>query len=173
MSTDGVTVRPVRRGDLQDTAGVAGVLNEIIAAGRETVLTGHWTAEAERDFLQSLGPRSEVFVAEVAGRIAAFQVIEPFVTYTSAMAHVCHVGTYVRAPYRGQGIGRQLAARTLAFAREQGYEKSVVYVLAHNQAGQAYYRSLGFETRGVLARQAKIDGVYYDELFMECLFDAP
>lgn len=171
LSAGAVVVRPVRREDLQDAGGVAAVLNEVIAEGRHTVLAGRWTAEAEQAFLQGLGPRSEVFVAETKGQIVAFQVIEPFVTYTSAMAHVCHVGTYVRAAHRGQGIGRRLAEMTLAYAVAQGYEKSVVYVLAHNQGGQAYYRALGFEAKGVLARQAKIDGVYYDELFMECHFD--
>ncbi len=162
-----VTVRPVRRDDLDDAAGIAAVLNGVIAEGRYTALTGHWTAEDELAFLQSLRPRSEIFVAEVAGRIAGFQVIEPFVTYTSTMDHVCHVGTYVLAEYRGQGIGQRLAEATLAFAREQGYEKSVIYVLAHNEGGLAYYRSLGFEARGVLERQTQIDGVYYDEVFME------
>ena len=162
-------IRPVLR-NLGDAAGVAGVLNGVIAEGRHTALTGHWTAEAELAFLQSLGPRSEIFVAEVEGRIAGFQVVEPFVTYTSTMDHVCHLGTYVLAEYRGRGIGQRLAEATLACARSQGYEKAVIYVLAHNEAGLAYYRRLGFEARGVLKRQTQIDGVYYDEVFMEMHF---
>jgi dephospho-CoA kinase len=162
-------VRPVQR-DLADAAGLAAVLNGVIAEGRHTALAGHWTPEAELAFVQSLGPRSEIFVAEVAGRIAGFQVVEPFVTYTSTMDHVCHLGTYVLAEFRGQGLGRQLAGATLAFARAQGYEKAVIYVLAHNEAGLAYYRKLGFEALGVLKRQTKIDGVYYDEVFMELHF---
>lgn len=165
-----VTIRPVRRDDLQDAAGVADVLNAVIAEGRFTALTGHWTPEAEQAFLQDLGPRSEVFVAEVAGRIVGFQVIEPFVSYTSTMDHVAHFGTYVQAGYRGQGTGRRLADATLAFARAHGYEKSVVYVLAGNELGLAYYRSLGFEEKGVLTRQTKIGGMYHDEIFMEWHF---
>ena len=162
-----VTIRPVRRDDLQDAAGVADVLNSVIAEGCYTALTGHWTPEAEQAFLRTLGPRSELFVAEVAGRIVAFQVIEPFVTYTSTMDHVAHMGTYVHAGFRRGSIGHKLAEATLAFAREHGYEKSVIYVLAGNQAGLAYYRSLGFEDKGVLTRQTKINGVYHDEVFME------
>lgn len=173
MGTDRgeVIIRPVRRDDIQDAAGVAAVLNSIVAEGRHTALTGHWTPQAEMAFLQSLRPRAELFVAEVAGRIGGFQVIEPFVTYTTTMDHVCHFGTYVLAELRGRGIGRQLAQTTLAFARENGYEKAVIYVLTHNEAGLAYYRSLGFEERGVLARQTKIDGTYYDEAFMELHFE--
>lgn len=165
-----VIVRPVRRDDLEDAAGLAGVLNSIIAEGGLTALSGHWTPEAELAFLQGVGPRSEIFCAEAAGHIVAFQVVEPFVTYTTTMDHVCHFGTYVLAAHRGQGIGKRLAQATLAFARAQGYSKSVVYVLAHNKAGLAFYRSLGFEARGVLTGQTKIDGVFYDEVFMEWHF---
>ena len=166
----GVTIRPVRRDDLEDAAGLAHILNSVIAEGCYTALSGHWTPEAELAFLQGLGPRSEIFVAEVTRRIAGFQVLEPFVTYTSTMDHVCHLGTYVLAGHRGQGIGKRLAKVTLDFARANGYEKSVVYVLAHNEGGLAYYHSLGFEQRGTLTRQTKIDGVYYDEVFMELHF---
>ncbi|MBN1658877.1 MAG: GNAT family N-acetyltransferase [Anaerolineae bacterium] len=166
-SLSSVIVRPVRRDNLADAAGVAAVLNSVIAEGCYTALTGHWTAEAERTFLQSLGPRSELFVAEVNGHIAGFQVVEPFVSYTSSMDHVAHLGTYVLAGYRGGGIGRRLAGETWAFLRQQGYEKVVIYVLAHNDSGLGYYHSLGFEPRGTLRRQTRIDGVYYNEVFME------
>jgi dephospho-CoA kinase len=167
---DRVIVRRVRRDDLEDAAGLAGVLNSIIAEGGLTALSGHWTPEAELAFLQGLRPRSEIFCAEVAGRIVAFQVVEPFVTYTTTMDHVCHFGTYVLAAYRGQGIGKKLAQATLAFARAQGYSKSVVYVLVHNKGGLAFYRSLGFESRGTLTGQTKIAGVFHDEVFMEWHF---
>jgi dephospho-CoA kinase len=171
-SSGQVTVRPVRRDDIRDAAGVADVLNSVIAEGHHTALTGHWTPEAEQAFLQSLRPRSQVFVADVGGRIVGFQVIEPFVTYTSTMNHVAHWGTYVHPDYRGRGIGRQLAKATLRFARNHGYEKAVIYVLADNSGGLAYYRSLGFEEKGVLTRQTKIDGIYHDEIFMELHFGA-
>jgi L-amino acid N-acyltransferase YncA len=171
-SGEGV-VRPVRRDDLEDAAGIADVLNNVIAEGRYTALTGHWTAEAELAFLQSLGTRSELFVAEVAGRIVGFQVIEPFAAYASAMDHVAILGTYVCAEFRGRGIGQRLAAATLAFAQEQGFEKAVIYVLAHNEGGLAFYRGLGFVEKGVLARQTRIDGVYHDEVFMELHFGEP
>jgi dephospho-CoA kinase len=164
------SIRPARRDDMEDAAGVAAVLNSVIAEKRYTAMSGHWTPEAERAYFLSLGPRCEVFVAEIAGRIVGFQSIEPFVAYTSTMDHVCHFGTFVHADFRGCGIGQALAQATLAFARAHGYEKAVVYVLSHNQGGLAFYRGLGFEERGVLARQTKIDGVYHDEVFMELHF---
>jgi L-amino acid N-acyltransferase YncA len=162
-----VIVRPVRRDDLADAAGVARVLNGVIAEKRYTAMSGHWTPRAEQAYFRGLGPRSEVLVAEVGGRIVAFQSIEPFASYTSTMDHVAHLGTFVHRDFRRQGIGRRLADGALAFLREHGYEKVVVYVLAPNQGGLAYYRGLGFEARGVLTGQTKIEGVYHDEVFME------
>jgi len=166
---DDLSIRPVRRDELGDAAGVAAVLNGVIAEGH-TALAGHFSPEAELAFLQSIGPRSELFVAEVGGQIGGFQVIEPFVAYTPTMDHVCQLATYVQAGLRGRGIGQRLAQTTFAFARAYGYEKAVIFVLAANQGGLAYYRGLGFEERGILTRQTKIDGVYHDEVFMEMQF---
>lgn len=168
QSAQAITIRPVQRDRLADAAGVAHVLNEVIAEGSYTALAGEWTAEEEQAFLQAMGPRSELFVAQIQERIVGFQVTEPFVTYTPTMDHVAHWGTYVLAAYRGKGIGRRLADASQQFARAQGYEKVVIYVLAHNAGGRAYYRSLGFEERGILQNQTRIRGVYYDEVFMEC-----
>jgi len=169
---DNLTIRPVERQDLADAAGVAGVLNSVIAEKRYTSISGYWTPEAELAFLQGLGPRSEVFVAESEGAIVGFQVIEPFAAYTSTMDHVAILGTYIRSGFRGRGIGRRLARATMAYARAHGYEKIVIYVLTSNDIGRGYYCRLGFEERGVLRRQAKIDGLDYDEVFMELFLDA-
>ena len=166
---DDLIIRPVRRDDLEDAAGVAAVLNGVIAEGR-TALAGHFSPDAELAFLQGMGPRSELFVAQVRGQIAGFQVIEPFVAYTPTMDHVCQLATYVRTGLRGRGIGQRLAQNTFAYARAYGYEKAVIFVLAGNRGGLAYYQGLGFEKRGVLTRQTKIDGVYHDEVFLEMHF---
>jgi dephospho-CoA kinase len=163
----GLTIRPARRDDLEEAAGIAHVLNSIIAEKCWTALTGHWTPDAEQAFLQGLGPRSEVFAAASRGRIVGFQAIDPFAPDIPAMDHVATLGTYVLARFRKLGIGGKLFAETLKFARAHGYEKAVVHVLAGNEPGLAFYRCLGFETRGVLKRQTKIDDAYHDEILME------
>jgi dephospho-CoA kinase len=163
----GVTIREVRCDDMEDAAGLAAVLNGVIAEGRHTALAGHFTPEDELAFLQRLGPRSEIFVAEFGGRIVGFQTIEPFAAQVLTMAHVCELATYVQADLRGKGIGQRLAQMTLHFARTEGYEKAVVFVLARNMIGLGFYRNLGFAERGLLTRQAKIDGVYHDQVIME------
>jgi L-amino acid N-acyltransferase YncA len=162
----GVTIRAVRRQDMEDAAGLAAVLNGVISEERHTALAGHFTPKDELAFLQRLGPRSEIFVAELEGRIVGFQTIEPFADRIPTMAHVCELATYVQAGLRERGIGQRLAQMTLHFARTEGYEKAVVFVLARNVGGLGFYQSLGFEEQGLLTHQAKINGVYHDQVVM-------
>jgi ribosomal protein S18 acetylase RimI-like enzyme len=98
-----------------------------------------------------------------------FQVIEPFAANLPTMGHVAQMGTYVHPDHRRQGVGRLLAKQTMTFAAQQGFEKIVIYVLAQNTAGLGYYRRLGFERRGLLKGQTKLDGVYHDEVVMELM----
>jgi GNAT superfamily N-acetyltransferase len=83
------------------------------------------------------------------------------------MDHVAVMGTYVYRTYRRRGVGRELTRHTMAFARQQSYEKAIVYVRAGNASGQAFYRRVGFVPKAILERQVKIDGTYDDEVLME------
>jgi L-amino acid N-acyltransferase YncA len=164
-----VTIRRVTPGDAQ---GVVDVLNSVIEEGGLTSMYPTLTVEQEQAFIEGLGPRSALFVAEALDAIVGFQTIEPFVPWTRAMDHVAIMGTQVYKGFRRQGIGRLLAEESLAYAREQGFEKVVIYVRTGNKAAIAFYRSLGFEVRGTFTRQVKIEGQYDDEVFMELFLAA-
>jgi ribosomal protein S18 acetylase RimI-like enzyme len=163
-----IKIRPVT---LDDAKGVLEVLNSVVQERKHSSFDRTLTVEEERQFIASLGERSGLFVAELDGRIVGFQTIEPFATYTSAMDHVGIMGTLVRAGFRGQGIGRQLAEASFKFAQEKGYEKAVIYVRASNKAAQEFYQELGFMPKGTLEKQVKIDGEYDDEVFMEMFLE--
>lgn len=51
---------------------------------------------------------------------------------------------YVRPEARRSGLGRALVDTALAWARERGAERVEVRVAARNEAGQSFWRSLGF-----------------------------
>jgi L-amino acid N-acyltransferase YncA len=164
-----VNIRPA---GVTDAQGVVDVINSVIQEGGLTALYPTLTAEQEETFIQGLGPRSIMYVAELAGTILGVQTLEPLAPYTRAMDHVAVLGTYVYKNYRQQGVGSRLAERTMTFARQEGYEKAVVYVRAGNSAGQAFYRHIGFLPKAILERQVKIDGTYDDEVLMELFLDA-
>jgi ribosomal protein S18 acetylase RimI-like enzyme len=97
----------------------------------------------------------------------AFQSLDLWSPLLNSMAHVGQVGTFVLPEWRGRGVGRQLWSATEPFARDAGYRKLVIQVRVPNTAAQAFYRRLGFQECGRLARQVRIDGVEDDEVLME------
>ena len=159
-----VNIRPAM---VTDAQGVVDVINSVIQEGGLTALYPVLTVEQEEAFIQGLGPRSVMYVAETGDAILGVQTLEPLAPYTQAMDHVAVMGTYVYRNARRQGVGSRLAERSLSFAREQGYEKAIVYVRAGNSSGQAYYRRVGFVPKAILERQVKIDEAYDDEVLME------
>jgi L-amino acid N-acyltransferase YncA len=164
-----VNIRPAR---VTDAQGVVDVINSVIQEGGLTALYPTLTAEQEEAFIEGLGPRSIMYVAELAGNILGVQTIEPLAPYTRAMDHVAVMGTYVYRTYRQRGVGSRLTQETMAFARQEGFEKAIVYVRAGNAGGQAFYRHVGFVPKAILERQVKIDGTYDDEVLMELFIGA-
>lgn len=163
----------IRRATPADAPGIAAVL-EVIAAERiHSAIDRVWTVEEERRYLESLSPRETIHVAVDDGQgIVAVQILDRWSPTLDSMAHVGQVGTFLLPEWRGRGLGRQLWSATLAFARDVGYRKLVIQVRGSNTRAQAFYRHLGFQNCGRLARQVIIDGVEDDEVLMELLIQA-
>ena len=157
----------IRRATSEDAASISAVWEIVCAERVYTAVNRPFTPQQERDYIASLSGREGVFLAEVDNRVVGFQSLDLWAKYTDSFDHVGVMGTIILPAWRRQGIGHRLAEHVLDFACANGYEKIVVYVRAGNAGAQAFYRSLGFVPKGVLARQVKIDGQYEDEVFME------
>lgn len=53
---------------------------------------------------------------------------------------------FLRAEYRGQGLGTKTMHNLERFARERGLKSLELQVEMHNQAARAFYQKLGFRT---------------------------
>lgn len=160
----------VRRATPDDAASIAAIWQAIAVEKIYSAIDNPFTVEAEHAYLQSLSEREAYFVAEtveLTPRIVGFQSLDLWSGVIGSMQHVAQLGTFILREWRGQGVGRQLAEHTLAFARTQGYEKIVILVRASNTGAQTFYQGLGFKPCGQFTRQVKIDGMYDDEVLME------
>jgi len=158
----------IRRATPDDAASIAAIWNAIVAEKTYSAVDRPFTVEGEGEYLQSLSASEGLFLVETAKpQVLGFQSLDRWTKLFHSMDHVGQLGTFVLSEWRGRGIGKQLAAYTLAFARSVGYEKLVVYVRASNIGAQNFYGRVGFVPCGRLARQLKITGEYDDEIVLE------
>ena len=77
------------------------------------------------------------------------------------------VSVYIKPAYRGKGIGRALLQALIDEAKSYSFLENLVLTVTSTQAAAiALYESLGFIQQGVLPRNIKIDGTYYDQIIM-------
>jgi len=86
--------------------------------------------------LASLPGEYRLFLGERAGGCVGMRLLAP---RTAEMKRL-----YVRAAYRGRGLGRALAEAAIMSAREAGCERIVLDTLPKMREAQALYRALNF-----------------------------
>lgn len=85
----------------------------------------------------------------------------------SKSKHVRVLAMLVLDGYRGRGIGKQLMAKGLEWAREkEGVEKVALGVFSNNKRAFRLYENFGFKVEGVRRRHYYIAGRPEDEIDM-------
>jgi phosphinothricin acetyltransferase len=161
----------LRRATPEDAASAAMVVNAVIAERQFTLFDRPFTTQDERAFIESLGPRQALFLAELDARPVGVQTVDLLVPFASSMRHVGTMGTWLIPEARGAGIGRRLTRQSVAFAREHEYEKFVIQVLVSNSRARRFYAALGFRDIGIARRHVRLDDVWHDEVYMEALLE--
>ena len=98
-------------------------------------------AEIVRDFLKNFDPGWEhCWIAERDGeRLGCVFVVRESKTVAKLRLLI------VDPAARGTGLGRRLVEACIAFAREKGYKKLVLWTHAHLTAARAIYKKTGFK----------------------------
>ncbi len=156
----------IRRATPDDAAGIAEVLDGIVAEGGHTALDRTVSVAEERTWLQARGRRAVTHVALVGGVIRGFQGLDPASPFAS-MAHVAQLGSYVARRWRGQGLAGALWQATRAAALELGFRKVSIQVQAGNHGALGYYRHLGFRDIGLARQHVCVQGRYEDEALLK------
>jgi len=157
----------IRKASSDDAEHLSNIWKVICAEKKYTAVDKPFTVEEERDYILSLSEREVVLVAELDGKIIGFQTLDLWSKVLTSTHHVGTIGTFILPEYRGKNIAYTLTKRTFEFARENFYEKIVIYIRKGNQRAIKFYQNLGFIIKGDLERHVKIDNTYEDEIFME------
>jgi RimJ/RimL family protein N-acetyltransferase len=88
-----------------------------------------------------------------------------------AKRHEVVLGISVAREWRGQGVGKQLMARAIEWARGTGIVTRIeLIVFARNEVARHLYEGFGFVVEGCLRQAILRDGEYFDDLVMGLLF---
>ena len=143
-----------------DASQMAELLNDIIAIGGTTALTGAVEVESMRSKFRE--PRSAWHVAEDnEGAIPGFQYIA---TADYLPADAAEIATFAKAGQQGLGIGSKLFEATRRAAIELGYTWINANIRADNVGGLAYYQSRGFEDYSRINGYIMDDGTVVDKI---------
>ncbi|MGH8670311.1 MAG: bifunctional helix-turn-helix transcriptional regulator/GNAT family N-acetyltransferase [Burkholderiales bacterium] len=116
-----------------------------------------------RDFIDDFDPaRERCWIAEIGGQ----PVGSVFVVRKSTSVAKLRL-LLVERDARGRGVGKRLVAECIAFARDKGYRKLVLWTQANLTAARAIYKAAGFKrTRAERHRSFGYDltGEYWERV---------
>lgn len=164
------TVARVRRATLRDLEGYSRVLQSVADEGKYLFIE-RVTEKKKRSMAKLFKDRGcLVLVTEVRERERWKTVGSLTLSRygdASKSRHVRVLAMSVLDGYRGRGIGNELMARGLEWARkEEGVEKVTLGVFSSNQRAFRLYENFGFEVEGVRKRHYYIAGRPEDEIDM-------
>ncbi len=152
-----VNIRPMSRSDFPRLEELYYDFHEVHVRGVPTHLRSlgqreAWDRAPLHEALEKIlaDENAEVFVAEV--RESAVGLIEVYVRQDADRAAVvprryCELQSLmVAAPFRRQGLARQLIQHATAWAREKGATEIRLNVWEFNEAARRLYQQLGFTT---------------------------
>jgi putative acetyltransferase len=99
----------------------------------------HWRSSSGEAEAEERRGRGGIWLAEEAHEVAGCVALRPWTNETAEMKRL-----YVRPEFQGRGIGRLLAERALAAAKEMNYRSINLDTLPSMKAAIELYRSLGF-----------------------------
>jgi DNA-binding MarR family transcriptional regulator/GNAT superfamily N-acetyltransferase len=114
-------------------------------------------------FIATFDPRRErCWIAEMQGeRVGSVFVVQ-------ASKTVAKLRLLIAEPRaRGRGLGRRLVQESIAFAREKGYRRLVLWTQSNLAAARAIYRACGFELKKTEKHASfgvKLTGEYWERV---------
>jgi L-amino acid N-acyltransferase len=137
------------------------------------VWTTHLCTEQEREqWFATHDDATPVLVAEQDGKVVAWGTFSSFQTACTFHKTVEN-SIYVHHEFQRQGIGRQLLAELVHWAREAGFGSIVAAISADRAASLALHRAAGFEEVGRFQKVGYKFDRYLDLVYLQLRLGNP
>ncbi|WHY57599.1 arsinothricin resistance N-acetyltransferase ArsN1 family A [Peribacillus simplex] len=154
METDIVSIKEIYNQGIEDR--IATLETEV----KDQTYIEEW-------FAKHIG-RYKVIVAEQEGEIVGWASLNPY-NRRDAYRGVADLSVYISRDHRGKRIGGLLLQSIEKLAKENDFNKIVLFTLPFNQIGQGLYNKRGYREVGVFKNQGMLDGEFVDVMAMEKL----
>jgi L-amino acid N-acyltransferase YncA len=153
-----VTIRCAESGDLE---AITAIYNEAILTTTATFDTETKTVAERTEWFRSHDERHPVLVADVAGQVVGWSSITKW-SDRKAYDDTAETSFYVKAEYRGRGIGRKLKQATLDQAQRLGFHTLIARVAEGSNESLHLNESFGFHHVGTLKQVGRKFGRLLD-----------
>jgi len=120
-------------------AGVAQVINAIVAEGPNMALAGKTTPQQVRERVERLGERGGIFYALERDHVVAFASLVP----VEADENTAVLGVWVLPEARRRGLGTELSRAAIEHARDNGFEKVQGTIPSENEGALSFFSAVG------------------------------
>jgi phosphinothricin acetyltransferase len=139
----------IRRAELPDLQAITEIYNEAILTTTATFDTEPKSSPERLKWFESHDERHPILVGELDGRVVGWSSLSTW-SERHAYDDTAETSFYVKAQYRGQGIGRRLKQETIEEARRLGFHTLIARVTEGNPESLHLNESLGFVRVGTL-----------------------
>lgn len=161
----------IRDAQLRDAEAIAAIFNHEVEHGISNYEGRRHSPEERAEWMVRLRHGEyPVLVAEAAGRVAGFAALTPFHPLSGYRFTVTG-SIYVDKSARGTGVGRALAARLFAAAKEKGYHSILAGVNSENAVCIALLKSFGFEAVGYFKEIGFKAGKWRDDVCLQLVLE--
>lgn len=161
-----VSVRRACQGDLP---AITRIYNDAIATTVATFDTCPKTAEEQREWFASHGPRHPVLVADGDGMVVGWCSLTPW-SDRCAYCDAAEASLYVDASQQGLGVGTQLLKALIAEGRKVGLHTIIGRITEGNEVSLRLVKAAGFDHIGTMREVGRKFGRLLDVHLMQYIY---
>jgi phosphinothricin acetyltransferase len=158
----------IRRATLADLESITVIYNEAILEGGFTGDLQPLSIERRRAWFFDHRDRYSIFVKSMGNSLVGYASLSPYRNGRNAFNETCEISYYLVSQQRGLGIGKELVGHAIEHAGHLGFRLIVAMILECNQRSIDLLLEFGFSISGRLPKAAKINGEYFDHVFLSC-----